>query len=310
MEMTERTGLVAKLRRQINRGDSWLTYDLGRLFTADKLNDDAIEELETRLLTADAGVEVTSEIVGKLGADVRAGRIKSERQLRDALRSAIVAILKPVEQPLEIPTFIRPYILFVAGVNGVGKTTTIGKLALRFKSQGLSVVLAAGDTFRAAAVDQLKVWSERAGVPILSQGEGADSASVIFDAVQSAKAKNIDVVIADTAGRLHTQSHLMEELRKIKRVIQKHDRYAPHEVLLVVDATTGGNALTQALQFHEAIGLTGIAITKLDGTAKGGILLAIAKRLSLPIRFVGVGEGVEDLEPFDAGAYTDALIGG
>ncbi|HZP12093.1 MAG TPA: signal recognition particle-docking protein FtsY [Nevskiaceae bacterium] len=307
--MTEKSGVVAKLRRQINRGDSWLTYDLGRLFTSDKLNDDALEELETRLLTADAGVEVTNEIVGKLGNEVRAGRIKTEKQLREGLSKAILAILKPVEQPLEIPKFIRPYILFVAGVNGVGKTTTIGKLALRLKRGGLSVVLAAGDTFRAAAVDQLKVWAERADVPILSQGEGADSASVIFDAVQSAKAKGIDVVIADTAGRLHTQAHLMEELRKIKRVIQKHDRYAPHEVLLVVDATTGGNALTQALQFHEAIGLTGIAITKLDGTAKGGILLAIAKRLSLPIRFVGVGEAVEDLEPFDAQAYTDALIG-
>jgi fused signal recognition particle receptor len=301
--------LVGKLRRQINRGDSWLTYDLGRLFTSDKLNEDALEELETRLLTADAGVEVSNEIIGKLGTEVRAGRIRTEKQLRDALRNAILAILKPVSQPFEIPKFIRPYILFVAGVNGVGKTTTIGKLALRLKRDGLSVLLAAGDTFRAAAVDQLKIWAERAGVPILAQGEGADAASVIFDAVQSAKAKGIDVVIADTAGRLHTQSHLMEELRKIKRVIQKHDRYAPHEVLLVVDATTGGNALTQALQFHEAIGLTGIAITKLDGTAKGGILLAIAKRLALPIRFVGVGEAVEDLEPFDAAAYADALIG-
>jgi fused signal recognition particle receptor len=199
-------------------------------------------------------------------------------------------------------------VLFVAGVNGVGKTTTIGKLALRLKNEGRQVLLAAGDTFRAAAVQQLQTWSERAGVPIVAQGAGADSASVIFDAVQSAKARGADVVIADTAGRLHTQSHLMEELRKIKRVIQKHDPYAPHEVLLVVDGTTGANALNQALQFHEAIGLTGIVITKLDGTAKGGALLAIAKRLSLPIRFVGVGEGVEDLLPFDAAAYVDALI--
>ena len=208
-----------------------------------------------------------------------------------------------------LPPFIKPYILFVAGVNGVGKTTTIGKLAARYKREGRKVLLAAGDTFRAAAVQQLTMWSERAGVAILSQGEGADSASVIFDAVQAAKARDLDLVIADTAGRLHTQTHLMDELRKVKRVLQKHDPYAPHEVLLVVDATTGQNALNQAVQFHEAIGLTGIAITKLDGTAKAGILLAIARRLALPVRFVGLGEGIDDLEPFDAETYVDALIG-
>ncbi len=300
---------VSKLRSRLNRGNSWLTYDLGRLFTADKLGDDAIEELETRLLMADAGVEVTTWITERLGASVRAGRIKTEQQLRSELRGIVVELLGPVAQPLAIPDFIRPYILFVAGVNGVGKTTTIGKLALRFKTEGHTVMLAAGDTFRAAAVEQLQVWADRAGVPCMSQGAGADSASVIFDAVQSARARKIDVVIADTAGRLHTQAHLMEELRKIKRVVQKHDPYAPHEVMLVVDATTGSNALTQAVQFHEAIGLTGITITKLDGTAKGGILLAIARRLSLPIRFIGVGEAAEDLQPFDAKAYADALVG-
>jgi fused signal recognition particle receptor len=225
------------------------------------------------------------------------------------LKKALIELLDPVAKPLLIPDFIRPYVLFVVGVNGVGKTTTIGKLALRYKHEGKSVLLAAGDTFRAAAVQQLQTWSERAGVPIVAQGAGADSASVIFDAVQSAKARGADVVIADTAGRLHTQGHLMEELRKIKRVVQKHDPYAPHEVLLVVDATTGGNALVQALQFHEAIGLTGIAITKLDGTAKGGILLAIARRLALPVRFIGIGEAVEDLQPFDAQAFAEALIG-
>ena len=305
--MTEK-GLVTKLRSRLNKGDSWLTYELGRLFTADKLNADAVEELETRLLLADAGVQVAASIATHLGNEVRAGRIRTEKQLREALKKSLLDLLIPVAQPLTIPAFIRPYILFVAGVNGVGKTTTIGKLALRFKKEGLSVLLAAGDTFRAAATEQLRTWAERAGVPILAQGEGADSASVIFDAVQSAKAKNIDVVIADTAGRLHTQSHLMEELRKIKRVIQKHDAYAPHEVMLVVDATTGGNALNQALQFHEAIGLTGITVTKLDGTAKGGILLAIARRLSLPIRYIGVGEAVDDLEVFDANAYVEALI--
>jgi fused signal recognition particle receptor len=307
--MTEQPVSVGRWRARLNSGNSWLTYDLGRLFTADKLGEDAIEELETRLLMADAGVEVTGAIVERLAAAVRGGRIRNEAQLRAQLRGSIVEILGPVAQPLVIPDFIRPYILFVAGVNGVGKTTTIGKLAARLKADGKSVLLAAGDTFRAAAVDQLKVWAERAGVPCMAQGAGADSASVIFDAVQSAKARKIDVVIADTAGRLHTQSHLMEELRKIKRVVQKHDPYAPHEVLMVVDATTGGNALNQALQFHEAIGLTGIAITKLDGTAKGGILLAIARRLSLPIRFVGLGEAIDDLQPFDAGVYADALIG-
>jgi len=301
--------LLSKFRARLNRGNSWLTRDLSTLFSADELRDDAVEELEMRLLMADAGVEATQWLVDRLNAEIRAGRVKTESQLRATLRKALLELLQPVAQPLQIPAFIKPYILFVVGVNGVGKTTTIGKLAARFKGEGHSVLMAAGDTFRAAAVQQLETWAERAGVPILSQGEGADSASVIFDAVQSAKARGIDVVIADTAGRLHTQSHLMEELRKIKRVVQKHDPYAPHEVLLVVDATTGQNALNQALQFHEAVGLTGIALTKLDGTAKGGILLAIARRLSLPVRYVGLGEAVEDLEPFDAAAYVDALIG-
>ncbi len=303
------SGLISKLRSRLNKGDSWLTRDIGTFFRNDTLDDDALDEIETRLLTADAGVEATTWLMDRLRAEVGAGRIRNPQQLRAALKKSLVEMLAPVSQPLVIPDFIRPYILFVAGVNGVGKTTTIGKLALRLKRDGKSVLLAAGDTFRAAATEQLRTWSERAGVPILSQGEGADAASVIFDAVQSAKSRGIDVVIADTAGRLHTQSHLMEELRKIKRVVQKHDPYAPHEVLLVVDATTGGNALVQAVQFHEAIGLTGIAITKLDGTAKGGILLAIARRLSLPVRFIGIGEAVEDLQPFDAEAFVEALIG-
>ena len=303
------SSLFQKLRGTLNSGDSWLTRDLGSLFAGEALKPGALDELEERLLMADAGLEATEWLLSQLRADMGAGRIKTEAQLRAALKKALLGLLKPVEQPLKIPEFIKPYILFVAGVNGVGKTTTIGKLAMRFTKDGRKVLLAAGDTFRAAAVQQLQTWGERAGVPVLSQGAGADSASVIFDAVQSAKARGADLVIADTAGRLHTQSHLMEELRKIKRVIQKHDPYAPHEVLLVVDGTTGANALNQALQFHEAIGLTGIAMTKLDGTAKGGVLLAIARRLSLPIRFVGVGEGVDDLEPFDAEAYVDALIG-
>ena len=301
--------LIGRMRAKLNRGDSWLTRDLGSLFSGDALADDAIEMLEERLLLADAGVEATSWLIEQLEKAVAAGRIKNQAQLRAALKQALLDWLQPVSEPLSIPPFIKPYILFVAGVNGVGKTTTIGKLASRLQAEGKNVLLAAGDTFRAAAVDQLKNWGERIKVPVISQGEGADPASVIFDAVEAAKARDIDVVIADTAGRLHTQSHLMDELRKIKRVVQKHDPYAPHEVMMVLDATTGGNALNQAVQFHEAIGLTGLTLTKLDGTAKGGIVLAIAKRLSLPIRYVGLGEGVDDLEVFEAGAFVDALIG-
>jgi len=289
---TENAGFVAKLRKKINKGDSWLTYDLGRLFTADKLNDDAIEQLEDRLLVADAGVEATTLICTALRNDVMAGRIKTEAQLRSELKKALLDIIEPCAKPLVIPSYIKPYVIFVAGINGAGKTTTIGKLAARYKREGKSVLLAAGDTFRAAAVEQLTTWAERAGVPLLSQGAGADSASVIFDAVQAAKSRGVDVVIADTAGRLHTQSHLMDELRKIRRVVQKLDPYAPHEVMLVVDGSTGGNALNQAVQFHEAIGLTGITITKLDGTAKGGVLLAIAERLALPVRFDCQGEAI------------------
>lgn len=301
--------MIRRLRAKLNQGDSWLTRDLGTLFTGTGLADDALEMLEERLLMADAGVEATSWLIQRLDAEIKAGRIKNEANLRKSLRKILLEWLQPVSQPLDVPDYIKPFILFVAGVNGVGKTTTIGKIARRLQADGKKVVLAAGDTFRAAAVQQLQTWGERAGVPVVAQGEGADSASVIFDAVQTAKAKGADVIIADTAGRLHTQNHLMDELRKIKRVVQKHDPYAPHEVMLVVDATTGGNALNQAVQFHEAIGLTGLTLTKLDGTAKGGIVLAIARRLSLPIRYIGVGEGAEDLEVFEAERFVDALIG-
>lgn len=301
--------MIRRLRAKLNQGDSWLTRDLGTLFTGTGLADDALELLEERLLMADAGVEATNWLIERLDAEIKAGRIKNEANLRTSLRKILLEWLQPVSQPLDVPDYIKPFILFVAGVNGVGKTTTIGKIARRLQADGKKVVLAAGDTFRAAAVQQLQTWGERAGVPVVAQGEGADSASVIFDAVQTAKAKGADVIIADTAGRLHTQNHLMDELRKIKRVVQKHDPYAPHEVMLVVDATTGGNALNQAVQFHEAIGLTGLALTKLDGTAKGGIVLAIARRLSLPIRYIGVGEGADDLEVFDAERFVDALIG-
>ncbi|MES2883437.1 MAG: signal recognition particle-docking protein FtsY [Pseudomonadota bacterium] len=308
--MTE--SALLRFRTKLNKsvgGDSWLTRDIGTLFAAEQLKPDALEELETRLLMADAGIEATQWLIERLDTQIRLGKVKTEAQLKALLKSALLELLLPIAKPLVVPDFIKPYIIFVAGVNGVGKTTTIGKLAARYQREGRKVLLAAGDTFRAAAVEQLTHWGARAGVPVLSQGAGADSASVIFDAVQSAKARDFDLVIADTAGRLHTQTHLMDELRKVKRVLQKHDPYAPHEVLMVVDGTTGQNALNQAVQFHEAIGLTGLVITKLDGTAKGGILLAIARRLSLPVRFVGLGEGMEDLEPFNAEAYVEALIG-
>jgi fused signal recognition particle receptor len=302
--------LIRRMRAKLNRGDSWLTYDLNRLFTSEKLGEEALEEIEMRLLGADAGVEATEWLIDKLRADVQASRVRNAEQLRERLRALITEWLQPVAEPLEIPDFIRPYILFVVGINGAGKTTTIGKLAARYKAQGRKVMIAAGDTFRAAATEQLKEWAQRVQVPIVSQREGADPASVIFDAITSADSRGADLIIADTAGRLHTQAHLMEELRKVKRVIQKHDPYAPHESLLVLDGTQGGNGLAQAVQFHEALGLTGVAVTKLDGTARGGILLALAKRLALPVRYIGIGEGIDDLIPFDAAAFARALVEG
>ena len=300
--------LVGRLRARLNRGDSWLTYDLGRLITRDGLDEDAIEELETRLLAADAGVDVAQQLAERLRVRVRQGKVRDEAQLRAVLREAITELLAPCAQPLTIARTARPFVILLVGVNGVGKTTTLGKLALKLRQQGHSLLLAAGDTFRAAAPEQLKTWGERAGAAVVSQGAGADAAAVIHDALQAAVARGLDVVLADTAGRLHTQSHLMDELKKIQRVIRKHDPTAPHEVLLVLDATTGGNALHQAEQFHRALGVTGLVLTKLDGTAKGGTLLAIARKLALPIRYIGVGETLEDLLPFDAAAFAEALI--
>ncbi len=308
VQTNSRQGFFQRLRSGLNRGPGWLSYDLARLLPGQRVDADTLESLETHLLTADVGVDATLQIMRELQRRMDAGRIKTPDQLIQSLRAQLHAILQPCSVPLEIPEFIRPFIILMVGVNGVGKTTTIGKLAQHFRDQGLSVMLAAGDTFRAAAVEQLKVWGERNDVPVIAQGQDADSASVIFDAVQAAKARGIDVLIADTAGRLHTQAHLMDELRKIKRVIQKHDAYAPHEVMLVVDASTGQNALNQAVQFHEAVGLTGITLTKLDGTAKGGILFALARRLALPIRYIGVGEKREDLGVFDADQFIDALF--
>ncbi len=303
-----RGGFFSKLRARLKGSDAWLTEGLGDLEISGRIDETLMEELETRMLMADMGVEATREIMTKLQDRIAAGKVRNGRHLIRALREDMGAILAPCSQPLDLSKGQRPYVLLMVGVNGVGKTTTIGKLARRFKDQGLSVMLAAGDTFRAAAVEQLQTWGERNDVPVIAQGKGADPASVIFDAVQSAQARGVDVLIADTAGRLHTQGHLMEELGKIRRVIQKHDPSAPHEIMLVVDATTGQNALNQALQFNEAVNLSGITITKLDGTARGGIIFAIAKRLALPIRFIGVGEKVEDLGVFNADEFINALF--
>jgi fused signal recognition particle receptor len=300
--------LLSRLRARINRGESWLTYDLGRLLADDGLADDAIEELETRLLSADAGLEATAFLTERLRVRVRQGKVRDEAQLREALRAAIEELLAPCARPLAIDPALRPFVILMVGVNGAGKTTTLGKLAQRLRASGHSVLLAAGDTFRAAAAGQLEEWARRIDVPVVSQAAGADSAAVIHDALVAAKARGADVVLADTAGRLHTQGHLMDELRKVQRVIRKFDPAAPHEVLLVLDATTGGNALTQAAEFHKALGVTGLVLTKLDGTAKGGTLLAVARRLALPIRYIGVGEGADDLLPFDAAAFAQAVI--
>jgi fused signal recognition particle receptor len=307
-ERGSKSGVFGRMRAQINRGDSWLTYDLGNLLPGEKIDQNALDDFEDLLIQADLGVEASAQICEQLRGGIHSGRIKRPDQLRGALRSSLIQLLAPSSIALEIPEFIRPFVLLAVGVNGVGKTTTLGKIGARLKQQGLSVMYAAGDTYRAGAVAQLDTWAQKLDIPIISQGQNADPASVIFDAYTAAKARKIDVLIADTAGRLHTQSGLMEELRKIKRVMQKHDEFAPHELLLVVDATTGHNALRQAMEFHEAVGLTGIALTKLDGTAKGGAIFAIAKRLALPIRYVGLGEQADDLRVFHAEEFVDALL--
>lgn len=301
-------GFVTRMRARLNRGDSFLSYDLRRLLPGDVVDQDAIDELETQLLLADMGVEATRTVIDRLQTLFDGGRLRSPADLANALRTHMAALLAPCSEPLEIPEHTRPFVILMVGVNGAGKTTTIGKLAKRYKDQGLSVMLAAGDTFRAAAVEQLQGWGQRNQVPVIAQSEGSDSASVVYDAFAAAKARGVDVLIADTAGRLHTQSHLMDELKKIKRVLAKHDAFAPHETMLVIDATAGGNALQQAIQFHEAVGLSGLTLTKLDGSASGGIIFAIAKRMGLPIRYIGVGEQAEDLGTFDAEQFMDAMF--
>ncbi|MGV6816366.1 MAG: signal recognition particle-docking protein FtsY [Thiotrichales bacterium] len=305
----EPKGLFNRLKKGLAKTGSGLTSGMGNLLLGKKaIDDELLEELETRLLMADVGMEATTEIIDKLTDKVSRNELADAESLYRALGQSMVDILKPCDAPLAIDPGHKPFVILVVGINGAGKTTTIGKLANHLKADGKSVMLAAGDTFRAAAVDQLQVWGERNDIPVIAQGSGADSASVIYDAVSAASARGIDVLIADTAGRLHTQDHLMEELKKVKRVIAKIDASAPHETLLIVDGGTGQNALKQAEAFNAAIGLTGIAVTKLDGTAKGGILLAVAKKLGLPIRFIGVGESIEDLRVFDAEEFVEALL--
>jgi len=305
----KRKGFFRRLRERLNKGDSWLTYDLAHLLPGGKVGEEFIEEMETRLLTGDVGVEATQEIIEGLEKKLWRDELGDSRAVLGTIREAMLRVLAPCEAPLAIPADTRPFVVLVVGVNGSGKTTTIGKVAHTLKSSGLSVMLAAGDTFRAAAVEQLQTWGERNAVPVIAQGTGADPAAVVYDAFEAARARGADVLLADTAGRLHTQENLMDELRKVKRVLARLDPSAPHEVLLVVDGGSGQNALLQARRFNDAVGLTGVAITKLDGSAKGGVVLAIARELALPIRYIGIGEGIDDLAPFEAGPFVDALLG-
>jgi len=308
-EAPTKLGFFARLRQGLSKTSASIGEGMASLFLGKKaIDDDLLDELETRLLTADVGVEATTAIMQNLTRRVSRKELADSGALYTALQEELVGLLKPVEQPLAINAGKRPYVILVVGVNGVGKTTTIGKLAKKLQLDGKKVMLAAGDTFRAAAVEQLQVWGERNGIPVVAQHTGADSASVIFDAVQAAKARGIDVLIADTAGRLHTKDNLMEELKKVRRVMGKLDESAPHEVLLVLDAGTGQNAINQTKQFNQAVELTGLALTKLDGTAKGGVIFALAKQFGTPIRYIGVGEGIDDLRTFEADAFVKALF--
>jgi len=301
-------GFVKRLRARLNRGDNWLSYDLAKLAPGGTIDEDVLDELESLLVMADVGIDTTERIIGDLQADLERKELKDLDALRAGLRNSLMAILEPVAHPLDIVQQDSPFVVLMVGVNGAGKTTTIGKLAKRFQDQGLSVMLAAGDTFRAAAVEQLQSWGERNDVAVISQQPGADPAAVIFDAWEAARSRNIDVLLADTAGRLQNQQGLMDELAKVKRVIARRDGAAPHEIMLVLDASQGQNALVQAERFHEALGLSGITVTKLDGSAKGGILLAIANQLRVPVRFIGIGESAEDMQPFSASEFVDALL--
>ncbi|MEX5542309.1 signal recognition particle-docking protein FtsY [Pseudomonas poae] len=305
---TGKTGFFARLKQGLSKTSASIGEGMASLFLGRKtIDDELLEDIETRLLTADVGVEATAVIIQSLTQKVARKQLTDADALYKSLQAELAAMLKPVEAPLVI-TPNKPFVILVVGVNGAGKTTTIGKLAKKLQLEGKKVMLAAGDTFRAAAVEQLQVWGERNKIPVIAQHTGADSASVIFDAVQAAKARNIDVLIADTAGRLHTKDNLMEELKKVRRVIGKLDADAPHEVLLVLDAGTGQNAISQAKQFNQTVQLTGLALTKLDGTAKGGVIFALAKQFGLPIRYIGVGEGIDDLRTFEAEPFVQALF--
>lgn len=291
------------LKTKQNIGAGFRSFFLGK-----KIDDELFEELEEQLLIADIGVPTTSKIIKNLTEHASRKELQDAELLYQQLKVEMADILKPVAQPLEIDSTKKPYVILMVGVNGVGKTTTIGKLARKFQAEGKSVMLAAGDTFRAAAVEQLQVWGERNHIPVVAQSTGSDSASVIFDAMQSAAARNIDILIADTAGRLQNKNNLMDELKKIVRVMKKYDETAPHEIMLTLDAGTGQNAISQAKLFNEAVGLTGISLTKLDGTAKGGVIFAIADQFKLPIRYIGVGEKIEDLREFNAKEFIEALF--
>lgn len=308
-EPETRVSVFERIKQGLGKTRASLTGGLADLFSVGKkIDEDLLEEIETTLLMADVGVTATSEIIDALTEKLERNQLKDGEALRKALRDELHGLLKDVTRPLEIDAGKQPYVILMVGVNGVGKTTTIGKLTKKFQSEGKSVMLAAGDTFRAAAVEQLQVWGERNNVPVVAQHTGADSASVIFDAIQSAQSRGVDVVIADTAGRLQNKDNLMNELSKVVRVMKKLDESAPHEVMLVLDAGTGQNALSQAQVFQQAVGVSGITLTKLDGTAKGGIVFAIARQLQLPIRYIGVGEQAEDLRSFDAETFVDALF--
>ena len=308
-EPEPQVSVFERIKKGLGKTRASLTGGLSDMFSlGKKIDEELLEEIETTLLMADVGVTATSEIIDSLTDKLERNQLKDGEALRKALRDELHGLLKDVTKPLQIDSGKTPYVILMVGVNGVGKTTTIGKLTKKFQNEGKSVMLAAGDTFRAAAVEQLQVWGERNKVPVVAQHTGADSASVIFDAIQSAKSRGVDVVIADTAGRLQNKDNLMHELEKVVRVMKKLDESAPHEVMLVLDAGTGQNALSQAQVFQQAVGVSGITLTKLDGTAKGGIVFAIARQLQLPIRFIGVGDHVDDLRSFDSETFVDALF--
>ncbi len=308
-EKPEKTGFFGRLKERLSRTSANISEGVASLVVGKKVIDaDVLDELETQLLTADVGVDATMEIIADLTGRMKRKQLDDVDALFAALRENMLEILRPVSKPLVIENQPDPYVILMVGINGAGKTTTIGKLAKRFQNQGKSVMLAAGDTFRAAAVEQLQVWGERNNIPVVATQRSSDPASVAYDAVQAAKARKVDILIVDTAGRLHTQSNLMEELKKVKRVMGKLDESTPHEVLLVLDGGIGQNAVIQAEQFHKAVDVSGLVLTKLDGTAKGGVVFAIAKKLGLPIRLIGIGEGIDDLRDFNAEEFVDALL--